>query len=244
MYVHVQVQYNTTNNLSLPNPFHFPPPQIWHFMHLLSVFVLAIVIAAGTAIRVTEEEEPLIILQDTGPDLLTPSIIIKKARNDGEDSAAVMMADSSDTADDLVPETACSPPSSNQRRGGRGKIRRGNTCSTPDGWSRDSPPKGQQEFHDGQSGVPYQMAPAEESPTPGDSSARAAGDGSDDPKLACNPMLVGMNRQVAVCDMGRALNRILNINIRMPTVWPIGTTYPGGSYTVEDVTFCKPHHMS
>lgn len=200
-------------------------------MRLLSVFVLAIV-TAGRAVRVTEEEEPLIILQDTRSDLLTRSII-KKARN--RNDAAVMIADSSDS--DLIPETTCSP-SSNQRRGG-GKIRRGNTCSAPDGRSRESPPKGQQEFNDGQPGVPYQMAPAEE--TPGDSSA-AAGDGSDDPKLICNPMLVGMNRQVAVCDMGRALNRILNINIRMPTVWPIGTTYPGGSYTVEDVAFCKPHH--
>lgn len=199
-------------------------------MRLLSVFVLAIV-TAGRAIRVPEEEERLIILQDTGSDLLTRPIT--KQAMDWND-AAVMMTDSSNS--DLVPETACSP-SSNQRRGG--KIRRGNTCSAPDGRSRESPPKGQQEVNDGQPGVPYQMAPAKE--TPGDSSA-AAGDGSDDPKLVCNPMLVGMNRQVAVCDMGRALNRILNINIRMPTVWPIGTTYPGGSYTVEDVAFCKPHH--
>lgn len=210
---------------------------------LLSVFVLAIVAAAGSAIRVTEEEEPLIILQDTGSGILTRSINIKKARNNGKDDAVVMMADSSDTADLVVQETACSPPSSNQRQGRGKKVRRGNTCSAPDGWSRGSPPRGvQREFNDGQSGVPYQMAPAEESPSDR-SSAAEAGDGSDDPKLACNPMLVGMNRQVAVCDMGRAFNRILNINIRMPTVWPIGTTYPGGSYTVEDVTFCKPQHM-
>lgn len=185
-------------------------------MRLLSVLVLAIVTAGG-AIGVAEE--PLIILPNT-------------ASGNGKD-AAVMMANPDS---DLVPETACSP-SSNQRRG-RGKIRRGNTCS-PDGRFRASPPKGQQEVNGGQSVVPYQMAPAEE--TPNDSSA-AEGDGSDDPKSVCNPFLVGMNRQVAVCDMGRALNRILNINIRMPTVWPIGTTYPGGSYTVEDVAFCKPHH--
>lgn len=207
-------------------PIRFPPNLA--LMRLFSVFVLTIVTAGG-AIKVTEE--PLIILQDTGSDLLTRSII-KKAGN-GKD-AAVMMANSDS---DLVPESACSP-SSNQRRG-RGRIRRGNTCS-PDGRSRARPPKGQQEVNDGQPVVPYQMAPAEE--TPSDNSA-AADDGSNDPKLACNPLLVGMNRQIAVCDMGRALNRILNINIRMPTNWPIATTYPGGSYTVEDVAFCKPHHI-
>lgn len=197
-------------------------------MRLLSVLVLAIV-TAGRAIGVAEE--PLIILPNTASDLLTRSII-KKTGN-GKD-AAVMMANSDS---DLVPETACSPLSKQRR--GRGKIRRGNTCS-PDGRFRASPPKGQQEVNDGQPVVPYQMAPAEG--TPNDSSA-AEGDGSDDPKLACNPYLVGMNRQVAVCDMGRAFNRILNINIRMPTVWPIATTYPGGSYTVEDVSFCKPDHI-
>lgn len=185
-------------------------------MRPMSILVLAIVTAGG-AIGVAEES--LIILPNT-------------ASGNGKD-AAVMMANPDS---DLVPETACSP-SSNQRRG-QGKIRRGNTCS-PDGRFRASPPKGQQEVNGGQSVVPYQMAPAEE--TPNDSSA-AGGDGSDDPKSVCNPFLVGMNRQVAVCDMGRALNRILNVNIRMPTVWPIGTTYPGGSYTVEDVAFCKLHH--
>lgn len=194
-------------------------------MRLLSVLVLAIV-TAGWAIGVAEE--PFIILPNTASDLLTRSIV----KDIGNAKAAAVMMANSDS--DLVSETACSP-SSNQRRG-RGKIRRENTCS-PDGRFIASPAKGQQEFNYGQ---PHQMAPAEE--TPNDSPA-AADDGFDDPKLACNPLLVGMNRQVAVCDMGRALNRILNINIRMPTVWPIATTYPGGSYRVEDVAFCEPHHI-
>lgn len=197
-------------------------------MRLLSVFVLAVVTAGGVK---SVAEEPLIMLQDTASDLLTPGKI-KQAGN-GND-AAVMMANSDS---ELVADAGCSP-SLNQRRG-RGKIRRGNICS-PDGQPRASPPKGQQEVNDEQPIVPYQMAPAEE--TPGDSSA-ASGDSSNDPKLACNPLLVGLNRQVAVCDTGKALNRILNINIRMPTVWPIGTTYPGGSYTIEDITFCKSHHI-
>lgn len=198
-------------------------------MRLLSVFVLANITAGGAATGVAEE--PLIIPQDTLSDLL-PRSNIKQAENGKV--AAVMISNYSD----LVADAACSP-SSNQRRG-RGKIRRGNICS-PDGGSRASPPKtGQQGVSDEQPIVPYQMAPAEE--TPGDSSA-VSGDAPDDPKLACNPLLVGMNRQVAVCDMGRALNRILNINIRMPTVWPIATTYPGGSYTIEDVAFCKSHHI-
>lgn len=187
-------------------------------MRLLSVFVLA-VITAGGATGVAEE--PLIILQDTASEL-------KQAEN-GKD-AAVMIAN-------LGSDAACSPSSDQRRRGG--KIRRGDICS-PGGGSRANPPKGQQGVKDEQPIVPYQMAPAEE--TPGDSSA-ASGDDSDDPEVACIPWLVGMNRRVAVCDTGRALNRILNINIRMPTVWPIATTYTGGSYTIEDVSFCKSYQI-
>lgn len=197
-------------------------------MRLLFVFVLAIITAGGAT---GVAEEPLIILQDTASDLLTRGNA--KQLGNGIDTG-VMMANSDS---DLVADATCSP-SSNQRRG-RGKIRRDNICS-PGDRSRAGPPKGQLKVNDEQPTVPYQMAPAEE--TPSDSSA-AAGDSFDDPKMACNPLLVGMNRQVAVCDMGRALNRILNINIRMPTVWPIATTYPGGSYTIEDVAFCKSYHI-
>lgn len=197
-------------------------------MHLLSIFALAI-IATGGATAVAEG--PLITLQDTTSDLLTLSS--GKQAGNGEDGAAMM----TDSDSDSVVDAVCSPSLDQPRR--RGKMRRGDICS-PVGRSGASPPKGQQGANEEQTIVPYRMAPAEE--TPSDSSA-ASDDGSDDPKTICNPLVVGMNRQVAVCDAGRALNRILNVNIRMPTVWPVATTYTGGSYTVEDVAFCKSHFI-
>lgn len=197
-------------------------------MYLLSILVLA-VITAGGAIVVAEE--PLITLQDTASDLLTDGS--GEQAGNGKDGTAMM----ADSGSNIVAEAECSPSLNQPRR--RGKIRRGDVCS-PDGRSRASPPKGQQGANEEKPIVPYQMAPAEESS--GDSSATSGVD-SDDPETICNPLIVGMNRQIAVCDTGRALNRILNINIRMPTVWPIATTYTGGSYTVEDVAFCKSHFI-
>lgn len=190
-------------------------------MHLLSIFVLA-VISTGGATAVAEE--PLISLQDAAPGLLT----FNSGKQDGnaKDGAAMMANPDSD----LVVDAACSPSSNQPRR--QGKIRRGGIC-TPDGQSRASPLQGQ---HEEQPIAPYQMAPAEE--TPNDSSA-ASDDGSGGP--ICNPLIVGLNRQVAVCDNGRAINRILNINVRMPTIWPIGPTYSRGSYTIEDVSSCKSY---
>lgn len=166
---------------------------------------------------------------NTGPSLLTVSK--KKQVGNGKGVAAMMATSDSNL---VVDAASCSPSSDQPER--RGKVRRGNNDCSPDGRSRASPPKAQQGANEEQPIVPIQMAPAEE--TPSDSTV-TSGDGSDDPKSVCNPLLVGMNRQIAVCDKGRALNRIMNFNIRIPTVWSIGTTYPGGSYTIEDVTFCK-----
>lgn len=193
-------------------------------MHLSSIFVLALISTGGAT---SVAEEPLITLQDTSPDLLTLSS--GEQAGSGKDGAAMMANPDSD----LVVNAACWPSSNQPRR--QGKIRRGDICN-PDGRSRGSPPKGQQGANEGQPIAPYQMAPTEGTPS---GSSAASGDGSDN--TICNPLLVGLNRQVAVCDMGRALNRILNINIRMPTVWPTGTQYSGGSYTIEDVTICKSY---
>ena len=197
-------------------------------MYLLSIFVLAVITAGGAIVVV---EAPLINLQDTGSDLI--------AVRSGEQAGTVkdgtaMMANS---GSNIVAEAECSPSLNQPRR--RWKIRRGDLCS-PDGQSRASPPNGQQGANEGKPIVPYQMAPDEERQS---SSSSASGNDSDDSETICNPLVVGMNRQIAVCDTGRALNRILNINIRMPTVWPIATTYTGGSYTIEDVAFCKSHFI-
>lgn len=195
-------------------------------MYLLLILVLAVITAGGAIVFV---EEPLINLQDTASDLI--------AARGGEQAGTVkddaaMMANS---GSNIVAEAECSPSLNQPRR--RGKIRRGDVCG-PDDRSRASPPKSQQGANEEKKTVPYQMAPDEESPS---GSSAPSGNASDDPETICDPLVVGMNRQIAVCDTGRALNRILNINIRMPTVWPIATTYTGGSYTIEDVAFCKSH---
>lgn len=176
-------------------------------------------------------EEPLINRQDTGSD----QIAVRSGEQAGtvKDGTAMM----ANTGSNGVAVAECSPSLNQPRR--RGKTRRGDVCS-PDGQSRASPPKGQQGANEEKRIVPYRMAPDEERPSSG---AAASGKDTDDAESICNPLVVGMNRQIAVCDTGRALNRILNINIRMPTVWPIATTYTGGSYTVEDVAFCKPHFI-
>lgn len=192
-------------------------------MYLFSIFtVVALIAVAGEAVSLVENP------WDTPSDLLASS---------SRDSLLSAHDVTDDAGVNSVPEmmgadVPCSLSPNNQgRKIQSSKVRRGQACPLNRSWDKTTSPnaQGQQEQNQGQQ--PHQNSNPDNTDNNAGTNNADSLVFSDDYEI-CNSILVGLDRQVPVCDSGRAQDR----SIFRGRIDQVQNIMASGTYTLLDVT--------
>ena len=189
-------------------------------MYRFSIFIVVAVIAvAGEALSLVENP------WDTTSDLLASSSRdLALAVQDVTDDAGV-----NSPPDMMAADVPCSPSSNDQgRKKQSSKVRRGQACPLDRSWDKTTPPNAQDQQEQGQQ--LHQISNPDNTDNISGANKAASSDFDDDYQI-CNPMLVGLNRKVPVCDSGRVLDR----SIYQGRIDYVENIMTGGLYTLLDV---------
>lgn len=169
-------------------------------MHRFSIFIVVAVIAgAGEALSLIENpwDTPSDLLASSSSD---PALAVQDVTDD---------ADVNSPLDMMAADVPCSPSSNDQaRKKQSSKLRRGEACPLDRSWDKTTPPNGedQQEQEQEQGQQPHQISNPDNSENNPGANKAAFPDFNDDFHI-CNPMLVGLDRKIPVCDSGKILDR-------------------------------------
>lgn len=193
-------------------------------MHRFSIFIVVAVIAgAGEALSLIENpwDTPSDLLASSSSD---PALAVQDVTDDaGVNSPLDMMA----------ADVPCSPSSNDQaRKKQSSKLRRGEACPLDRSWDKTTPPNGQDQQEQEQGQQPHQIFNPDNTENNPSANKAAFPDFNDDSHHICNPMLVGLDRKIPVCDSGKMLDR----SIYQGRIDHVENIMASGLYVLLDVT--------